>query len=79
MTYLAGTSVKGKAELIETIMKHLTLAVVLIASTVTVAEARNPTRCSDYSTWEEAQAALKRGEYWLDRDNDGIACESLRH
>jgi hypothetical protein len=35
-------------------------------------------RCSDFDTWDEAQAALEAGHTELDRDGDGIACESLR-
>ncbi|MBL1438350.1 MAG: excalibur calcium-binding domain-containing protein [Rhodobacteraceae bacterium] len=38
--------------------------------------------CSDFSTWQQAQAffiANQPGDrHGLDRDNDGIACESLR-
>lgn len=38
--------------------------------------------CSDFSTWEEAQAFFESAgpgdPHGLDRDNDGIACESLR-
>ncbi|MHA6347491.1 excalibur calcium-binding domain-containing protein [Roseivivax sp. CAU 1761] len=38
--------------------------------------------CSDFRTWEEAQAFFEAAgpgdPHRLDRDNDGIACESLR-
>ena len=38
--------------------------------------------CGDFSTWEEAQAFFKRAgpgdPHRLDRDRDGIACETLR-
>ncbi|HWQ15864.1 MAG TPA: excalibur calcium-binding domain-containing protein [Roseiflexaceae bacterium] len=34
--------------------------------------------CSEFATWEEAQAALAEGHTELDRDGDGEACESLR-
>lgn len=33
-------------------------------------------RCSDFSTWAEAQAALPNNPQ-LDGDDDGVACESL--
>ena len=32
--------------------------------------------CTDYATQEEAQAALDAGEYGLDEDGDGAACEA---
>jgi endonuclease YncB( thermonuclease family) len=35
-------------------------------------------RCSDFKTAAEAQAALKQGHSYLDKDGDGHACESLR-
>jgi len=35
-------------------------------------------RCSDFKTAAEAQAALKQGHSYLDKDGDGRACESLR-
>lgn len=34
--------------------------------------------CSDFSSWAEAQRALREGHTELDRDGDGEACESLR-
>jgi len=38
--------------------------------------------CSDFSTWEKAQAFFEKAgpgdPHHLDGDNDGIACESLR-
>ena len=36
-------------------------------------------RCSDFSSWSEATAYMNAfGATWLDRDHDGIACESLK-
>jgi hypothetical protein len=40
--------------------------------------------CSDFNSWEEAQATFERAggpmidPYGLDRDNDEVACESLK-
>ena len=38
--------------------------------------------CSDFSSWEEAQAFYEQNgpgdPHGLDRDRDGVACESLR-
>ena len=35
-------------------------------------------RCSEISSWDEAQILLQEGHVYLDRDNDGEACEGLR-
>jgi len=35
-------------------------------------------RCKDFGSWDKAQALLKQGHTYLDRDGDGMACESLR-
>jgi endonuclease YncB( thermonuclease family) len=35
-------------------------------------------RCSDFKTYAQAQAALKQGHTYLDKDGDGYACESLK-
>ncbi len=35
-------------------------------------------RCSEISSWDKAQILLKEGHNYLDRDNDGEACEGLR-
>ena len=35
-------------------------------------------RCSSFRSYAEAQAALKQGHTYLDKDGDGSACESLR-
>ncbi len=34
--------------------------------------------CASFATQAEAQASLEAGNYKLDRDNDGIACENKR-
>jgi endonuclease YncB( thermonuclease family) len=35
-------------------------------------------RCKEIGSWEKAQALLKQGHTYLDRDGDGEACESLK-
>lgn len=52
--------------------------IALLASPIPVlaGQRRNPTRCSDYATREQAQAALQRGETWLDHNRDGRACDN---
>ena len=35
-------------------------------------------RCSEISFWDKAQILLQEGHIYLDRDNDGEACEGLR-
>ena len=35
-------------------------------------------RCSEISSWDKAQLLLREGHLYLDRDNDGEACEGLR-
>ena len=34
-------------------------------------------KCGDIGNWSEAQKLLKKGHNYLDRDKDGVACESL--
>ena len=34
--------------------------------------------CSDFSSYKDAQEALKNGQVGLDKDKDGIACNSLK-
>ena len=34
-------------------------------------------RCSDIGDWSKAQKFLQEGHSYLDRDNDGVACEAL--
>lgn len=66
-------------------MKHAFRAVVavsLIAAWAAPAMAQRDMNCSDFSSWEEAQAFYERNgpgdPHGLDRDGDGIACEALR-
>ena len=35
-------------------------------------------RCKDIGSWAKSQQLLREGHSYLDRDNDGEACESLR-
>ena len=35
-------------------------------------------RCKEIGSWDKAQALLKQGHTYLDRDADGEACESLK-
>ena len=35
-------------------------------------------RCKEIGSWDKAQALLKQGHTYLDRDSDGEACESLK-
>jgi len=35
-------------------------------------------RCKEIGSWDRAQALLKQGHTYLDRDGDGEACESLK-
>ena len=35
-------------------------------------------RCSEISSWDKAQLLLREGHVYLDRDNDGEACEGPR-
>ena len=34
-------------------------------------------KCADFQTCDQAKKALKEGASYLDRDNDGVPCESL--
>ena len=35
-------------------------------------------RCKDIGSWDKAQVLLKQGHTYLDRNGDGVACESLK-
>lgn len=35
-------------------------------------------RCREIGGWARAQELLRQGRTYLDRDEDGVACESLR-
>ena len=38
---------------------------------------RKKQRCADIGDWSKAQKFLQAGHSYLDRDNDGVACEAL--
>jgi hypothetical protein len=60
-------------------VKRLTVPVVARSpqpSPIAKPRVRSFGNCSSFATWSEAQASLRAGNYDLDRDNDGIACES---
>ena len=38
---------------------------------------REKQRCADIGDWSKAQKFLQAGHSYLDRDNDGVACEAL--
>ena len=38
---------------------------------------RKKQRCKDIGDWSKAQKFLQAGHSYLDRDNDGVACEAL--
>ena len=38
---------------------------------------REKQRCADIGDWSKAQKFLQAGHSYLDRDNDGVACETL--
>ncbi len=50
--------------------------IALLTVPLPVLAGQRRTRCADYATREQAQAALQRGETWLDRNNDGRACDN---
>lgn len=41
-------------------------------------DSRRKYRCKEIVSWNKAQQLLRQGHTYLDRDNDGEACESLR-
>jgi len=51
------------------------LAILLLTTPLWVDGARS--RCSDFHYQQDAQAALQRGDHWLDGDGDNRACENL--
>ena len=66
------------------IMKFIigtTLAAALLLVSSTFSFAQRDMDCSDFRSWREAQDFYERSgpgdPHGLDRDNDGIACESL--
>tara|TARA_R110002051_G_scaffold256524_1_gene315619 strand:- start:1239 stop:1445 length:207 start_codon:yes stop_codon:yes gene_type:complete len=68
-------------------MKHTLTALALCAASLAASSATALAQagdrdCSDFRSWQEAQAfyeANRPGDpHRLDADNDGIACETLR-
>jgi hypothetical protein len=55
----------------------LTAGAILFLGVVLPGEALAKYRCKDFQTCEEAMKALKAGVTYLDRDGDGVPCESL--
>lgn len=57
-------------------------AVALLLSIDTGVYAQSDMDCKDFSSWREAQEFYERSgpgdPHDLDRDRDGVACESLR-
>ena len=61
----------------KTIAMHLGTAAILVTAVLIPGEALAKYRCSGFSSCEEAMKALKAGATYLDRDGDGVPCESL--
>ncbi len=63
-------------------MRHLLAALAMLIAITGPALAQADRDCSDFSSWREAQDFYERNgpgdPHGLDRDRDGIACESLR-
>lgn len=63
-------------------IKTIVAATLLFAATSAGAIAQGDMDCGDFGSWEEAQAFFEASgpgdPHGLDRDNDGIAFESLR-
>lgn len=61
-------------------MRYLTFILFVISMALYSCETCDKKTCSDFSTQSEAQATFESDKNCyddLDRDNDGIACESL--
>ena len=60
----------------------LLAGILLVASGVTPTFSQRDMDCSDFRSWREAQDFFERSgpgdPHGLDRDRDGVACESLR-
>ena len=63
-------------------IESATIAFALLVALTSTAFAQRDMNCSDFSSWREAQDFYEANgpgdPHGLDRDNDGIACESLR-
>ncbi|WP_173088998.1 excalibur calcium-binding domain-containing protein [Devosia sp. 1635] len=64
------------------ISQALLAAALMVLSVSSAANAQGDMNCSDFGSWREAQdfyEAQGSGDpHGLDRDRDGIACESLQ-
>jgi hypothetical protein len=60
-----------------TIAMFLGTVAILITAVLIPGVALAKYRCSDFSSCEEAIKALKAGATYLDRDGDGVPCETL--
>lgn len=64
------------------IFRSFVLAVALSFASSCAVFAQRDMDCSDFGSWQEAQEFFERSgpgdPHRLDRDNDGIACETLR-
>ena len=75
---MAFTLVKFRFKAMErTIAMLLGTAAILVSTVLISGEALAKYRCSDFSTCEEAIKVLKAGATYLDRDGDGVPCETL--
>ena len=63
-------------------MRHVLPIGAILSLALAVPVAAQDMNCSDFSSWREAQDFYERAgpgdPHGLDRDRDGIACESLR-
>ena len=51
--------------------------VILVAATVLIAPIANAQACKSFNSCEEAVRSYRSGNSKLDRDKDGVPCESL--
>ncbi|HEY8578203.1 MAG TPA: excalibur calcium-binding domain-containing protein [Devosia sp.] len=62
-------------------IKTVAAVALLLMATIAAASAQGDMDCGDFGSWEEAQAFFEASgpgdPHGLDRDNGGIACESL--
>jgi hypothetical protein len=81
LTHLAGADNLGLGDRTMKITIRTTLAAALLLVSSTFSFAQRDMDCSDFRSWREAQDFYERSgpgdPHGLDRDNDGIACESL--
>ena len=58
----------------------ITLSVILLGILLStqIIKAIKKIKCTDFKTQEQAQIAFKNGAKYLDKNKDGIACNSLK-